>query len=254
VRSEQGLREAQSKLSTAINVVWSEAISLGTAPATLGLERELPAGIPKLETVLQQWTPYQIALLKHQQAQERLHFAKNQIEPSVDFVLSYSGTGYNNKIQDARMAAEQSAYPDWYFGVNFEFPLNGNQKAQKQFLAQSARVTQAELEILAIQTSFSNDLDVRLSDLKNAQSVLQSSQKEVKLRQAIVDNEQQKTRLGSGLLGTLIQRQVDLIESKQRLLENQVRFEIAMATWQYTQGSLLSDNQIQISDASASDQ
>jgi outer membrane protein TolC len=168
--------------------------------------------------------------------------------------LSYSGTGYSNFPQIARNIAERSTYPDWYFGVNFEFPVNGNQKAQQQYLAQSARLTQSELELLAIQNSFGNDLYVRLSDLKNAQQIVQSSQQEVQLRQSIFDNERQRVQLGVGLLGTLIQKQVDLTESKQRLLENQVRFEIALATWLYAQGRLLTDHHIEISDASIPEQ
>jgi len=248
-RSQQALADAQSKLSTALNVAWSQKLTIQTQPTLVSQDPLLPSSAAPDEA-LRLWSPYQIALLKQQQAQIRLNFAANQMQPTVDFVMSYSGTGYNNLPQVARNIAEQSTYPDWFFGVNFEFPLNGNQKAQQQYLAQNARLTQSELELLAIQNSFGNDLQVRLSDLKNAQQIVQSSQQEVRLRQTIYDNERQRVHLGVGLLGTLIQKQVDLTEAKQRLLENQVRFEIAMATWQYAQGRLLADHQIEISDAS----
>jgi len=253
-RSQQALREAQSKVATSLNLVWNGSNPIGTAAQQDRNEPALPMDTPALDVALRTWSPYQVALLKQQQAQARLNFAQNQMHPLVDLVMSYGGTGYSNLPQDARKYAGAATYPDWYVGLNFELPLNGNQKAQQQYLAQSARLTQAELEILAIQNSFANDLVVRLSDLRNASIVLKSSHEEVKLRQTILDNEHQRIKLGSGSLGTLIQRQADLTESKQRLLENRVRFELAMATWQYTRGSLLTDNHIQVTDERTSDQ
>lgn len=250
--SRQGLREAQSKLSTSINAIWSESNPISTQPAPFSTVPSIPVDSTALSEALHFWSPYQIALIKHQQALVRLNFAKNQMRPLLDLVMSYSGTGYDSKAQTARKVAEQGSYPDWYVGVNFEFPLQGNQKAKNQYRAQSSRLTQAELEVLAIKNSFTNDLVVRLSDLKNTRSVIESNNEEVKLRQSIFDNERQRVNLGSGLLGTLIQKQMDLSESKQRLLESQVRFELAMAAWQYAQGTLLTNYQIQVSDASAS--
>jgi outer membrane protein TolC len=253
-RSQQALHDAQGKLSTAINITWNEADSTGTAPQLHASDSDMLSDIPTLEEMLNLWSPYQIALLKQKQAQTRLNFAKNQSLPLVDFVMSYGGTGFNNNLQDASKLAMASTYPDWYVGVNIEVPIGGNQKAKEQFLAQSARLTQSELELQAIRNSFTNDMSVRLGDLKNALGILELSHKEIKLRQNIFDNERQRVQIGSGSLSNLIQKQVDLIESKQRLLENQVRYEVARAMWQYTRGSLLTDNGIQVSDQSVSKQ
>ena len=253
-RSYQALHEAQNKLSTALNGTWSETKSTGTAPQLHVSDSRILADIPSLEDMLNLWSPYQIALLKQQQAQTRLNFAKNQSLPLVDFVISYGGTGFNNKLQDASKVAVDGTYPDWYVGVNFEVPLGGNQKAKEQFLAQSARLTQSELELQAIRNSFTNDMNIRLGDLKNALEIMELSKKEIKLRQNIFDNERQRVQIGSGSLSNLIQKHIDFIESKQRLLENQIRYEVARAMWQYTLGSLLTDNGIQVSDQSVSEQ
>lgn len=245
-RSQQALRDTQGKLATALNLVWHHSNPPGTRPRLQPLDTPLAQAPTAPEPALALWPPYQIAQLKLDQAQARLKYAYNQMQPVADFVMGYSGTGYDNLAQEARVTAEKSSYPDWYFGINLEFPLRGNQKAQQQFLAQSVRLTQAELELIAIKNSFSNDLAVRHSDLMQARTVLAASHEEVALRQTLFDNEQQRHQLGVGLLGSLIQKQVDLNEAQQRLLENQIRFEIALATWQYTQGSLLSDHQIQV--------
>jgi outer membrane protein TolC len=249
VRSQQALVDAQSKLSTAVHVPWNQTLAIQTQPTFMSLNQQLPSSAAE-DDALRLWPPYQIALLKQQQAQTRLQFAMNQTQPVVDLVLSYGGTGYNNQSQAARNFADKGTYPDWYFGVNIELPLKGNQKAEQQYLAQSTRLLQSETELLAIRNSFGNDLQVRFSDLNRTQQIIQSSQHDVTLRQTIFINERQRVDLGVGLLGALIQKQVDLTEAKQRLLENQIRFETAMATWQYAQGRLLADHHILVSDAS----
>ena len=245
-RSQQAVIEARGKLATALNLSWDSSNPLATRPRLLPLDALIPQEPGAPEAALNLWPPYQIARIKLEQAQTRLIYAQNQMQPLADFVMSYGGTGYDYKVQAARATAEQSRYPDWYVGVNLEVPLQGNQKAQQQYLAQNARMTQAELEMASIKTSFANDLLIRHSDLLQARDVLGTSYEEVALRQALYDKERLRHQTGVGLLGSMIQKQVDLTEAQQRLLENQIRFEVALATWQYTQSSLLSDNQIQV--------
>ncbi len=249
-RSQQALLESQIKLSTTINLIWNGQEPMTIAPELHAFESPSVPDAPPMDQVLRLWTPYQIALLRQQQAQTRLNFASNQTRPVLDLVMSYGGTGFSNKSDEARKTAEQGIYPDWFLGLNFEMPIGGNQKARQQLLAQSTRLTQAELELQAIRNSIANDLVVRLSDLQNSLGVLDLSSKEVQLRQRIFDNERQRVQIGSGSISTLIQKQADYIEAKQRLLENQIRYEMALAMLQYTQGSLLSDSGILISEVS----
>lgn len=251
IRSQQAMFEAQGKVATALNLVWQQDNPPSTRPRLQPLDAPLTPTPVTAQPALDLWSPYQVALLKHEQAQVRLNYAYNQMKPLADLTMGYGGTGYDNQARAARAIAEKSTFPDWYIGINVELPLRGNQKAQQQFLAQSARLTQAELEIMAIKNSFANDIAMRHLDLLQARTVLVASHEEVALRQTLADNEVQRHQLGVGLLGSLLQKQVDLTESRQRLLENQVRFEIALVTWQYTQGSLLSAHQIQVSTQTA---
>jgi outer membrane protein TolC len=251
-RSQQALREAQGKVATALNLVWLSQNPLSARPKWVAQDDSALQTPPVSERALHLWPAYQIAQLKLAQAQARLNFARNQMKPVMDLVMGYSGTGYDSKSQAARTTALHSKFPDWYLGVNVEIPLQGNQKAKHQYLAQNSRVSQAELELEAIETSFLNDLNVRHNDLLLARNVLSISHDEVAIRQTLYDNERQRHQIGVGLLGTLIQKQVDLTEAQQRLLENKIRFEVAFATWQYTQSSLLNDHQIQVSAHDAS--
>lgn len=249
LRSQQALSEAQSKFATTINLKWENTYALGAAPRFMAdATQSVPTATPLVSDLLGQWSPYQIALLRRAQAQERQRFAKNQTLPTVDLVMNYGGTGLSSGIAEARNLAAKFAYPDWYIGLNVEIPLDGNQKAREQLAAQNARLQQSELERQAIENSFNNDMVLRLADLQNAASVLDLSKKELKLREKIFQNEGQRMQAGSGLLSVLLQKQVDFIEAGQKLLDNQVRYEIALNMWQYTRGTLLADNGITISD------
>lgn len=249
MRSMQGLREAQSKLLTALNVLWSNDTPAVTDPVLHPSDLNISETQYTLDDLLMLWPPYQIALVRKQQAVVRLNFARNQKKPLLDFVMSYSNTGLAYSPTDAKQTTLSGKYPDWYVGLNFEYPIDGNQKAQEQFLAQMTRLEQSELELLAIRNGFINDVGVRLDDMKNARSVLKLSDSEVKLRLSIFENERIRVRLGVGLIGNLIQKQSELIEAQQRLVENQTRYEIALVTWQYTRGNLLTDNGIVITNA-----
>ncbi len=251
-RSQQAYYEAHSKVLSTLNFASdnSATIALKVPLSEPGALR-LPASPPS-EAALQLWAPYQIAQLKQQQAQTRFNFAQNQTKPMVDLILGYSSTGYSNLPQDARSYAAHGSYPDWYMGINFEIPLGGNQKAKNQMLAQRTRLQQAELEIEAIRIAFTNDLLVRKTDLQNALHITDLSLKEIDLRKTLVDNEQRRIDLGTGSLGTLTQKRADLVEAQQRLIENRVRYEIALAAWQYAQGTLLSDHGIVVTRDAAS--
>ena len=248
MRSEHALRDAQSRVATALNFATARNARLSTHPVLKALDPP-PLIIDGLEEqALQTWHPYQIAQLKLQQAQSRLQFARNQMRPALDLFLGYSGTGYDNLTTASQNTARQGKFPEWNVGLSLDLPMRGNQRAEHQFLAQSARVTQSELEILAIKNSFSNDLIVRHSDLTQAAAVLGASQEELNLRQALLDRERERYQLGVGLLGSLIQKQLEMTEAQVRLLDNHIRYEVALATWQYTQGSLLNDNLIQFAE------
>nr|WP_315168080.1 TolC family protein [uncultured Limnohabitans sp.] len=245
-RSQQALREAQARVATALNMVLDPNYPLSTHPKWVEQNDSMLHRPLVFEQALQLWPPYQIAQLKLAQAQIRLNFARNQMRPVMDLIMGYSGTGYDYKGQAARTTALQNKFPDWYLGVNVEIPLQGNQKATQQYFAQNARLSQAQLEVTAIETSFSNDLSVRHNDMLSARKVLNASRDEVAIRQTLYDNELKRHQIGVGLLSTLIQKQIDFTEAQQRQLENQIRFEVALATWQYTQSSLFNEHQIQL--------
>ena len=247
LRSEQALQEARSKLLTTINLIWQPQAQIATQPTSF---RQKPSPLEHrpadIEAALGAWSPHVIALLRQQQAQIRLSFARNQKKPNFDLVVGYSATGLAYTRDQADQTTLGGRYPEWYVGLNLELPTKGNQRAEQQFQAQVARTEQAVLELQAIRNSFANDLNLRLADVKSAHDAVALGEADLKLREEIFVNEQQRVKLGSGSVGNLIQKQSEWLEARQRLLENQVRVEIAYSLLQYTEGKLLVEHGILI--------
>jgi hypothetical protein len=93
-----------------------------------------------------------------------------------------------------------------------------------------------------------------MADLKNAQDAVRLGETDVNLRADIFSNELQRTKLGSGSVSALIQRQSEWLEARQRLLESQIRSEIAASLLQYTRGTLLAEHGILIEDLNSAQQ
>lgn len=245
LRSRQANLEAQSKLLTMLNLPHTALDGLSLSPewnAVRSAERDAQGSDGAvLEAALNAWGPLRSAELKRQQAELRLSFAANQTKPQVDLVISYSGTGLAGRRSLAADLARSSKYPDWFVGLNMELPAFGNQKGQSQYLAQAQRRDQAELEIESVKLSFANDIRTRWQDLGNARDVLENGAVDYTLREQIEALEKERYRLGTGSLNALIQKEAELIEARLRTLENQVRFEVALATWLYLKGELLAD-------------
>ena len=250
-RSQQSLQEAQAKVLTAIHATRDPDVPLLTAPQLLPAGNFEHSQMPALEVALQQWPPYQVALIRRAQASLRLDFARNQKLPALDLVFGYGATGLSYKPRDAEVLSQRADYPDWFVGLNIELPLGVNRRVAAQVVAQSERLRQTLLDLESIQNAYTNDLPVRLGELQSAQSILKLSVDEVNLKREIIESEQQRIRLGSGSISSLIQKQIDWIEARQRWIENLIRHEMAFAAWQYTRGTLLSDNGIQITNLSS---
>jgi outer membrane protein TolC len=246
-RSQQALNEAQAKVLSALHAARGSDASIAATPRILTVDAKLDQTPPALGTALESWPPYQLALVRQEQSQVRLSFAKNQRLPNLDLIAGYNGTGLGYRgIDEIGPIAQQFSYPDWYIAVNFEIPLGGGRKTKQQMAAQEERSRQSNIDLEAIRSALANDLPVRLEDLHNARTVLRLSQSEISVRKDIVTNEQQRIQLGSGSISNLIQKQIDWIDARQRGIENQLRYEIAYASWLYSKGFLLKDYGIDI--------
>ncbi len=244
LRSRQLQMESVSKLLTSLNLSAADSGGLKLAPSwdaaqPSAVDAQAGGGVASA-AVLAAWSPLQLAELKLKQADLRLRFAANQMKPSVDLVMSYSGTGLAASRSPAIDSALSAKYPDWFVGINVELPVYGNKKSESQYLAQAQRRDQAELEIEAIKVSFGNDLKLRWQDLSVSEDLLSKARADLHLRLKLDLIERERYRLGMGSISAMIQKEADLIEARIRLLDGQVRYAVALSTYWYLNGELLS--------------
>ena len=242
IRADQGVREAQIRLQTLLNISSLEESGLTLVVREGGADLshvKLGSAEERYRRSLETWPALQIAKLRGEQAGMRLAFARNQTLPTMDLLLSRTYTGLASDNQDARQLATHNKYAEWSVGINIEIPLEGNQKARSQYRAQLARVAQAQIELDSIYNSLANDIRAKLDAATAGREEVERSTEDVEVRGRILSIEKYRYDSGLGLLAQLLQREAELSESRQRLVESNARLGQANDALLFADGSLL---------------
>jgi outer membrane protein TolC len=251
LRAEQGVREAESRLATVLNVANLSGTKFGLkvfANAADFAKLDFGTAEQRYQWALDRWPALGIARLRYEQAGLRLAYAKNQSLPTLDLVLSRSNTGLAQDNRTARELAEQGRYPGWSVGLNLEIPLVGNGRASSQYRAQGARVHQSEIEIESIRNALANDVRSHWEQALGGQQEVTRMKGDVELRAELLRIEQVRYDSGLGQLSQLLQRESDLTESRQRLVESNTRLGQANDALLASDGSLLDHYDIYLKD------
>jgi outer membrane protein TolC len=241
VRARQEWLEAQSRVrnllsldpSTQPSVLWQTD---GTQP--LSGEQMLPAETLPPAQVLERWPAHRIAQLRLEQEQIRLAFARNQERPDTSVELSLSGQSLTQSLGSSIEDALRRRNPGWYAGLALEMPLdNGAARSRRQ--AQALRVEAARASLQAEALTVGNEWVTRRGQLQAALQERRQREREVDGRQALVQAERESYELGRSRLRSLIEAQDRLADSRLRLLESQVRVELALLGLQAVGGDLL---------------
>jgi outer membrane protein TolC len=245
LRAEQAVNEAESKIKTLLNLVGAEYGSLrllpGHQPALAQSPAPEPPNAQRLEQALHDWPSYRIAEMKRQQSQIRLDMASNQKRPQVDLTASCSSTYLSYAAQDSAEKIFKRDFPDCYVGVNMEIPLEGNLRAKSQHQAQRVRMEQSDIEIEAVRTALTNDLELRARQLDRAIMEVAEYRKDVDLREQLLEMEQKQFQFGMSRLSQVITRENELNVSRESLLDSQARLELARVALQVADGSLFGE-------------
>lgn len=244
VRSTQGVREAESRLLSVLNIS-----NLNDLNLKLVVRDDVPAAadfasysaLARYRSALSTWPGLRIAQLRIEQARMRLNFADNQRLPEFDFFVSHTDTGLASENKVARSITESGKYPEWIIGLTLEVPLAGNQKAQSQYLAQSARVRQSELELESMHSTLANDISTHYEQAVSGQTEVSQMRRDVELRSELLSIERVRYEAGLSLLTQLLQRETDLTDSRQRLIESTTRLGQAYNALLFSDGSLLQE-------------
>lgn len=241
VRARQEWLEAQSRVRNLLS------LDPATQPAVLfdadgaqplAGEQTLPAETLPPAQVLERWPAYRIAQLRVEQEQIRLAFARNQERPDTSVELSLSGQSLTQSLGASVEDALRRRNPGWYAGVTLEMPLdNGAARSRRQ--AQALRVASARASLQAEALTAGNEWMTRRGQLQSALLERRQREREVLGREALVQAERESYELGRSRLRSLIEAQDRLADSRLRLLESQLRAELALLGLQAVAGDLL---------------
>ncbi|MES3026033.1 MAG: TolC family protein [Pseudomonadota bacterium] len=251
IRAGQGVREAEARLETVLAISGLANAKLVLTAAEPGPELLASGALDangRYLRALQDWPALGIAKLRAEQAGIRLRYAESLSLPTLDLVLSQTNTGLANDNKLAREVTEQARYPGWSVGLNLEIPLEGNRKARAQYAAQDARVRQAGIEIDSIRTALGNEVRTRTEQAAGGREEVNLMGSDVALRVEMLRIEQVRYDSGMGQLSQLLQRENELTDSRQRLVESNARLGQANDALRYADGSLLQHYAITLRD------
>jgi outer membrane protein TolC len=250
LRAGQGVREAQTRLATMLRVseLSNHSLRLIVNPDSVDVKPDPMPARDRYVRALPLWPAFQIAQLHAEQARLRLDFANNQRKPAIDLVVSRTNNGLAESPGNARSIIDARRYPEWFVGLNFEVPLMANRKASAQYLAQSERLTQSQLEVASIQEALANDIVLHVEQLQAAREELASMDQDIVLRTELLRIEQVRFESGMGLMSQLLQREAELNESRQRRVESLAHLGQANDALLQSDGSLLTTYGVTVKD------
>jgi outer membrane protein TolC len=245
-RAAGTVSEAEAKVRTVLNLPpFGAPLNLPPMAEAAG-PKDAGDPVARFDRALEAWPSYRIAELRLQQNVVRLAFASNQKQPQLDFLFSWS----SNSLVRGRREAYDQILPkknlDYYFGVSFEKPIGGNQAANARYDAQAVRVQQSQLEMQAVQNALGNDIASRTEQFQQAAAELEGARIDSQLRQELLDSERDHFKAGLTPLAQVLRREGEQIEAQLRIVEVQVRLELARAALMTADGSLLTDFQIEV--------
>jgi outer membrane protein TolC len=180
----------------------------------------------------------QVALLRRQQESIRLQFARNQALPDVSLELGFNHNSLRAQLKHTWKDSFSNKHPGWFAAISLDMPLN-NQRGDSRQAAQTVRVEQADAEVQAAERSLSNDLLTRFQQLQSTLSEARLQGDDVRAREALLVADQAQYQLGRARIRQVLEREDSLNESRLRLLDSEVRVELARLALMLADGSLL---------------
>ena len=242
-RAAQQLQEMRTRARNLLSVPGQALTGLRLEVVGLATPRaaSFDAGVPEQPpaTMAERWPAYRTAELRLEQERIRLAFAADQERPDASLEVGASSHSLReNQLGGAIGDALRLRHPGWYAGVALEVPLdNGAARGKRQ--AQALRVEAARLQLQSESVNLDNEWAIRRGQLLAALGERKQLQREVEGREALMRAERENYDLGRGRLRSLIEAQDRLGDSRLRLLDAEVRAELAILGLQAASGELL---------------
>ena len=247
------LAEAQQKEVEAVNRLIS--LYAQEAPAGgLGVRAtDIPQAtgeVPEYQTLreaLFDLNPdYLIALEKVQQNLVRLGFARNQRLPELNLKGSYGLNGLGNTLGSSWSDVEQSSYPSWFVGVEFNIPLGGGMKTRNELIAARLEFESSELALRGLKIEILNSLNTAWHKLQSTHGSVAQYQTAVKYNLSLLGSALARLEAGKIESRKVLEIDVDLLEARVSVVESLVRSQIASLELEMLLGVFLEKRHLEI--------
>lgn len=251
LRADQQLVETRARVRNLLNL--DLAGERGQPPeftartpaegAALPLE-DAPSAPPA--DMIERWPGYQIARLRFEQEGVRLEVARSQAEPDISVEL-----GFNRNSLESRgwmsLHASVRQHPGWSVGLVFEQPL-GESAAGPRRDAQTRRAEAARLQADTEARVARNEWAVRAGQVQAVAREQALLRQELRNRQAVLAAEREQYQMGRSRLRQLVEVQDRVDENQVRLIDAEVRGQLARIALQAISGQLLDSFDVRLLD------
>ena len=128
-----------------------------------------------------------------------------------------------NAMGDAFLGKNNS----WNAGLEFEAPILGNHQAHANLNAAEINQRKAKLSVDSTKRDLNNNLFAKIEHLKNSQQQLVDAQRNVDLKEKLLDVEWQRLHAGKSNAYTILKQEEEFADSKRRYYATLTELKIA---------------------------
>lgn len=191
----------------------------------------------QLQRLLAQWPGYQIARLRADQEQLRLDHARNLQLPEVNVELGYNQNGFEPGFRQALERSLSDQHRGWYAALSVEMPI-GNTAPRSRREAQQLKRDAARVLMESEARTLGNEWATRTTQRETSLRELALLRQEVSSREALWQAERSNHALGRSRLRVLLEAEDRLNDARSRLIEAEVRAQLAELSLQALTGEL----------------
>jgi outer membrane protein TolC len=238
--ARQARNEITNKISTLINVNPNNlnelVFDLHSKPDTRKFELTVPFE-EYFNQILVDWPNYQIVDFNISIQDQEIKLADNELKPNLDLKVGYKFNDLDDEYNG--FDSYDNEHPSWYIGLNFSMPIGGNDRNNAKKVIAKLKRDQHREDLNAVKIGLQNDLKAKLFQVQTTYQEMMSLTENVVLLEELSTEENKKFGLGYGELIDVYDREDDLNLEKQRLIDGQVKYEIAKASLALADGTLL---------------
>jgi len=264
INAENLLERSEDKLKNALVLPYHIDIYPTDTPKTLNLENFKEHEI--LETAFQNRVEIKEAQDEIEKGRALINFYSNQKLPqlSIEGLLQFQGLGGDENPGRQSFGGDPEPIPDRFNGqsegfktlVNGDFPgwsIVGvfsyplfNRTAKGEYIKAKADLNSKMINYQKIKEQIELEVRDALREVRNSQKKIEAARTAVDLTQQVVNNDEERLRVGIATTREVLESQRDLIDAQTTEIESITEYNISLARLEKTKGTLLIKNRIKI--------